>query len=275
MSINLIKKSLALFFVVILIYLFWSPFFSAKMNAEIRNPQSESLINKFEILKKNSTPEKKQSSTSKDEPIKYEPIKKANPNIKSIKSLFKDLDPHHNWILKKEGPIIRVVYGGIITKQTQTDSEVDSFLDRFLEEANIEHKDRSVLKITDGVDEKIIYSQQKIDEIPIYGTQLKLFIKKPENGVVYIINEFQNFSQVYSNKLLSADELNEIIFNHYNSEKLEINDCHEVYFIKNDIALLSQVCQIEITEPLILLRKIILDAGTGEILKEESNSISN
>lgn len=187
-------------------------------------------------------------------------------------------DQKNVWNLNREDGIVRVAYGGVVRNKALKKEDVDHFIEGFLESAGIEHRDRAFSKqnTVQGIDENIISYDQVINDTPIYGSHIKVFVRKPDYGITYVINEFANFAEVRSLKSLLERDVEEKVVSHFKGKNIKTMDCSkEVYFIKEEIAYVSRVCKIDIDRPLRDSRELVVELGAGEILKDVSTVIAN
>lgn len=206
-------------------------------------------------------------------------IKKHKNETERMDDFLKDPeDKRAAWKLNREDGVVRVAYGGVVRNKALKKEDVDHFIEGFLENAGIEHRARVFSKenTVHGVDENILSYDQVIDDLPIYGSHIKVFVRKPDYGITYVINEFANFNEVRSLKSLLERDVEDKVISHFKGKSIKMIDCSkEVYFIKDDVAYVSRVCQVEIDRPLRDFRELVVELGEGEILKNISTLIAN
>lgn len=201
---------------------------------------------------------------------------KSQPS--SLEELLTEKGSSEKWTLKKEGDVVRVAYGGVVRNRALKRDDVDQFIEEFLDKAGVEHKQRVLSRehTVLGTEENILSYDQAIDKTPIYGAHLKVFVRKPDFGITYVINEFTNFVETRSQRNLADQEVEERVVSVLTGKAIKTLDCaREVYFVKDETAYLSRVCKVDVARPLRDVREIVVDLGAGEILKNVSLVIAN
>lgn len=213
-------------------------------------------------------------SKSKTLPQKKSEVAKSS----GFEDLLTDESGPGKWEVKREDGIARVAFGGVVRNRAMKREDVDRFVDEFLEHAGIEHKQRQLSKqnTIQGTEENVLSYDQTIDRVPVYGAFVKVFVRKPDFGITYVINDFVNFSESRSQRSLGERDVEDRVVAALRGKNIKAMDCsREVYFVKEEIAYLSRVCQVDIDRPLRDIREVVVELGGGEVLKNTSLVIAN
>lgn len=215
----------------------------------------------------------------KSRPNSLAQITKQRNEKERMDDFLKDPEAKNTtWQLTREDGVVRVAFGGVVRNKALKKEDVDQFIEGFLENAGIENRERAFSKenTVQGTDENILSYDQVINDLPIYGSHIKVFVRKPDYGITYVINEFVNFNEVRSLKSLLERDVEDKVVAHFKGKSIKMIDCSkEVYFVKDEVSYVSRVCKVEIERPLRDFREVVVELGEGEILKNISTVIAN
>jgi hypothetical protein len=181
------------------------------------------------------------------------------------------------WKLKKQDNIIRTAFGGVVLGRAQNLAEVSAFLEDFLSFAGVQSQENEMSNKTDlhGNLEEIVYFDQKHLGKEVYNSYAKVFVRKQDRGITYVINEFQNITFTDGEVRFSQDQLHELIRQKYNATYKASHCPREVYFVLQGQALLSAVCYLTEQDSPEDHREIVLSLKDGQILRDISKVIYN